>query len=273
MIELEAVTFSYDETPVVDGLSLTIQDGELVGLIGPNGAGKTTIIRLVAGTVEPDQGAVRVEGDEVSRLSSKAVSQRVAVVPQRSELSFDFQVSDVVLMGRHPYRSKLDAATPADRDRVDTALELTGTSDLAERPFSAISGGERKRVLFARAIAQDTPNLLLDEPTASLDINHQIEVFSLAADFVADEIAVLAAVHDLDIAARFCDRLVLVHEGEVLASGSPEAVLTPSRLKQAYGIETEVITHPVTGAPTVIPAPTESARALPSTTDSNRTPD
>ncbi len=237
---------------MLESVSLAVTEGELVGLIGPNGAGKTTFLRLVSGVLKPAQGTVTLDDDPLDSLSAAEVGKRVAVVPQQTELSFDFSIRDVITMGRHPYQGRLERLQAADRSMVDRAMDQTETAHLADRPFSAISGGERKRVLIARAIAQDTPALLVDEPTASLDINHQVSVFELLRTLVAEDKAILAAVHDLNLAARYCDRLVLLADGQIQASGPAESVLQSDRLHQAYGIDTSIEENPVTETPMVV---------------------
>lgn len=252
MIHAEDISFSFGDTPVLESVSLTVAKGELVGLIGPNGAGKTTFLRLISGVLTPSQGTVTLDGDLLESLSTHEVGKRLAVVPQQTELSFDFSIRDVITMGRHPYQGRLERLQSADRTMVDQAMEQTETAYLADRPFSAISGGERKRVLIARAIAQDTPALLVDEPTASLDINHQVSVFELLRSLVSQDKAILAAVHDLNLAARYCDRLVLLADGQIQASGTAESVLQSDRLRQAYGIDTSIEENPVTETPMVV---------------------
>ncbi|MBP2251759.1 iron complex transport system ATP-binding protein [Halarchaeum solikamskense] len=239
---------------VLDGVSLSVEAGELVGLVGPNGAGKTTLLRTLAGYLTPDAGSVRVDGDDVHALTSKAASRRVAVVPQSSAFSFDFAVHDVVAMGRHPYRSRLRPADDADgAARVEAALERCELTDLADRPVTAVSGGERRRVLLARALAQDTPVTLLDEPTAGLDVNHQIRTLDLIRDLVDDGRRAVAAIHDLGLAARYCDRLVVLSGGCVHAAGPPAEVVTRDALRDAFDATTAVGTDPVTGTPSVTP--------------------
>ncbi len=260
MIELEGVRFSYEESAVLEGVSLTVDSGELVGLIGPNGAGKTTTLRLIAGFMAPDGGSIRVDGDRITELRSEAASRRLAVVPQATGLSFDFPVREVVAMGRHPHLGRFDREQPNDRDRVESALAATRTAELADRPFTSISGGERKRVLLARSIAQDAPNLLLDEPTASLDLNHQIDVFEQITELRDEGRTVIAAIHDLDLAARYCDRLALLAGGSLNAVGPPAQVLDAELLETAYGIETRVLTNPVTDSPMVVPHPSTRDR-------------
>lgn len=252
MISVDEVSFAFDTHPVLDGISLEVEPGELVGMIGPNGAGKTTLLRLIDGILTPDTGEIELDGTPVAALSSKDLSRRVAVVPQHTTLSFDFSIRDVVAMGRHPYTGRFDRIGPSERQLVEAAMYRTHVHDLAERPFSEVSGGERKRVLIARAIAQETPAMLVDEPTASLDINHQLAVFELLEELVADEKAILAAIHDLDLAARYCDRLLLLDRGSIVAAGDPAEVLTPDLLHTAYGVETSIEENPVTGTPLVV---------------------
>lgn len=258
MIDITELTFAYNGHEVLDGVSLSVQNGELVGLIGPNGAGKTTLLRLTNAALEPDSGSIRIDDTDVHRVTSRAASQQVAVVPQETTLSFDFNVEQVVGMGRNPYKNRFDTTTKEDREIIQRALELTDTKSFADRSFSEISGGEQKRVLLARAIAQSTQNLLIDEPTASLDINHQYAVFTLVSQLVGEDKAVLAAIHDLDLAGRFCDRLALLAEGRIVASGPPKSVLQPDILSNAYGIDTSVLEHPETGTPIVVPNPTDT---------------
>ncbi|GGM67525.1 iron complex transport system ATP-binding protein [Halarchaeum rubridurum] len=248
------LTVSLGGTEILDGVSLAVESGELVGLVGPNGAGKTTLLRTLAGYLTPDSGSVRVDGDDVHALASKAASRRVAVVPQSSAFSFDFAVRDVVAMGRHPYRSRLRPADDADgATHVEDALERCELTDLAERPVTAVSGGERRRVLLARALAQDTPVTLLDEPTAGLDVNHQVRTLDLVRDLIDEGRRAVAAIHDLALAARYCDRLVVLSGGRVHAAGPPAEVVTRDALRDAFDASAAVGTDPVTGTPSVTP--------------------
>ncbi|MFC7210324.1 heme ABC transporter ATP-binding protein [Natronoarchaeum sp. GCM10025321] len=250
-IEVEEVSVSFEDVPVLSEVSARAESGQLVGLVGPNGSGKTTLLRTISGALTPDSGEVRVDGDDVHALSSKAASQRVAVVPQDTSISFSFDVRQIVGMGRTAHRGRFEATTEADHAAVEAALERTATEQFAERSIDAISGGERQRVLLARAIAQETPALLLDEPTASLDVNHQIETLQLVRSLVDDGTAAVAAIHDLDLAARYCDSLVLLSEGEVVATGSPESVLTESTISTTFDVRSVVGTEPVTGTASV----------------------
>jgi iron complex transport system ATP-binding protein len=252
VIDLDGLRVTRGGVPVLDDVSLSVGEGEFVGLVGPNGAGKTTLLQTVNGVLDPDAGTVSVGGTAVHDASAREVGRLVATVPQHASVGFDFAVEDIVAMGRTPYHSRFGGGDYAeDRRHVERALEKTETADFADRSIDAVSGGERQRVLLARALAQDTPVLLLDEPTASLDINHQVETLSLVADLVAEGKTAVAAIHDLDLAARFCDRLVLVADGGVLADGTPEAVLRGDLLDDAFAVDAAVATDTVTGTPTV----------------------
>jgi iron complex transport system ATP-binding protein len=250
-VAVDDVAISLGDTDVLDGVSLTVEPGEFVGLVGPNGAGKTTLLRAMSGVLEPREGSITVDGTPLHERSSKAASRLIAVVPQNTRLSFSFDVRTVVEMGRYPHRSRFAPPSESDRAAVDRALEQTRTARFADRPIDEVSGGERQRATLARAVAQETPVLLLDEPTASLDVNHQIETLELVRDLVLEGRTVAAAIHDLNLAARYCDRLVVVSGGTVLDSGPPEAVLTRDALAAAFDATAVVTENPVTRTPTV----------------------
>jgi iron complex transport system ATP-binding protein len=249
VIQVEDLCVSLGGVEVLEDVSLSVDRGELVGLIGPNGAGKTTLLRAVYGALEPDGGRVRLDGEPVAEMDSARASRLVATVPQDGHVGFEFSVEAVVEMGRTPHRSRLDWSEGGDA--VEAALERTETASLRDRRVDEISGGERQRVLLARALAQETPALVLDEPTASLDINHQVAVLELVADLVADGRAVIAAIHDLDLAARYCDRLCLLGDGTVQSVGSPAAVLDDEELGETFDTTAAVTHNPITGTPTV----------------------
>ncbi|WP_435349380.1 ATP-binding cassette domain-containing protein [Haloarchaeobius sp. HRN-SO-5] len=251
MIRLDDVTVSFGDATVLDGVSLSVDDGTFVGLVGPNGAGKTTLLRTVSAALTPDSGAVTVAGDPIHRLGSKAASRRVAVVPQDTTVSFSFAVREVVAMGRTPHRGRFEPSTREDGDVVDDALGRVGATHLARRRIDELSGGERQKVVVARALAQETPVLLLDEPTASLDVNHQVETLELVTDLVADGKTVVAAIHDLSLAARYCDELALLGDGGLVSVGPPEDVLTRDRLAASFDAQTALTRNPVTDSLTV----------------------
>ena len=238
-------------TEIISDISVSVDSGELLGVVGPNGAGKTTLLRAIQCTLPSTQGSVTVEDQPVERLSARERGRLIASVPQETRLSFSFSVEQAVAMGRNPYIGRFGTADETDHQAVQRALEKTHLTDLADRPGTELSGGERQRVLLARAFAQDAPLLLLDEPTANLDINHAINTLDLVRSAVDDGTAAVAAIHDLDLAARYCDRLLLVADGELLAVGSPDAVLTSQQLDTAFDVETVVSDDPTTGSPRV----------------------
>lgn len=258
IIDAEDVSVRFGSITALASVSMAVGEGRLVGLVGPNGSGKTTLLRTVAGVLRPDTGSVHLNGRPVAATSSRRISREVAVVPQNTSLNFDFSVREVVAMGRTPYVSRLGRAERADRDAVDRALERTAVRDLANRSISEVSGGERQRVLLARALAQETPVLLLDEPTASLDINHQIRTLELVRELAAEGKTVVAAIHDLNLAAHYCDELVLLGDGRRVAGGPPAEVLTEEHLESVFGTQAVVTRHPVTGSTLVMALPDRS---------------
>ena len=250
-IEVDDLSVSFGDVPVVSGVDLGVERGSLVGLVGPNGAGKTTVLRAIKGTLSPDTGTVRLDGDPTTALSARETGRRVASVPQETTLGFDFRVRQIVEMGRTPHLGRFDGHGPDDERAVREAMADAGVARFADRSITEVSGGERQRVLLARALAQETPSLLLDEPTASLDVTHAVRTLELVRDLVDDGRAALAAIHDLDMAARYCDRIVVLANGGVHAAGPPETVLTATALRAAFDAEAFVGENPATGSPTV----------------------
>lgn len=240
-------------------VSLGVEEARLVGLVGPNGSGKTTLIRTINGLLEPSEGEVEVEGDGVGGLSSEEVSRRVATVPQNTDINFEFSAEDLVEMGRHPHTDRFG------RDResgvVESAMRQTEVEGLSGRSIQEVSGGERQRVLLARGLAQETPVLLLDEPTANLDINHQVKTLELVRSLVDEEgKSAIVAIHDVNLAARYCDEIVLLSDGGVVCSGDPEDVLTRRNVEEVFGTTAAVLRNPVTGSVEVTPMKRSSDR-------------
>ncbi|MFB6254288.1 MAG: heme ABC transporter ATP-binding protein [Halobacteriaceae archaeon] len=252
-INITNISFSYSETDVLDEISFNIESGKLVGIVGPNGAGKTTVLHCIAGILTPNSGSIRLAGQSIAELSSQEVSQRVALVPQNPNIGFDFTVREVVGMGRHPQRPRI--GRDPDAEKITQALEQTQTAQFENRKITEISGGETRRVFLARAIAQDTAALLLDEPTASLDINHQIKTLKMISEFAAKEKTILAAIHDLNLASRFCDELIVLSGGSIIASGPPTEVLTSDIIRSAFNTPATVVENPVTNTPHVTSLP------------------
>jgi iron complex transport system ATP-binding protein len=253
VIAIEDVTVERGDEVVLEDVSAAVDAGECVGLVGPNGAGKTTLLQCINGALSPDRGSVTVDGGDITDLSAAERGRRVATVPQHPTIPFEYDVETVVAMGRTPHLGRFDRVDADDREAVQAAMERTETVDFADRSITTLSGGERQRVLIARALAQEPVALLLDEPTTSLDVDHQQRCLEVVRDVVDDGCAVLTPIHDLDLAARFCDRLLLIADGDVVARGAPADVLTSATVERVFGVEAAVEPHPVTGTPTVVP--------------------
>ncbi len=255
-LEISQVDFSYFDGLVLHNIDLSIKGGEMVGLLGPNGSGKTTLLKLASGILKPAQGEIRLDGDPISTLSRKYVARHVAVVPQQFHIPFAFTSGEVVMLGRTPFLRALAEESEADRRVVNNALELVGIGELAERRFDELSGGERQKVILAMALAQQPKLLLLDEPTVHLDIAHQMEILELVRDLNKGQgLTVIAAMHDLNLAALYFDRLVLLKEGRVWADGAPNQVLTEARISEVFSASVRVEKHPLTGAPHIVVMP------------------
>ena len=227
---------------ILRGVDFEAEAGTFTGIVGPNGAGKTTLLRALAGFLHV-KGKVQVDESPIASYPPRKLAQKVAYMHQNTAVPFDFTAAQVVAMGRSPWIGAFAVPDPRD-PQVVGAMERAGCSELAHRPVSRLSGGERQRVMFARALAQDTPCLLLDEPTASLDIRYAYDVFRLCRELVQEGMMVVAVLHDLRQAARFCDRLFLMKEGRMLANGLPEEVLTSEHIGEAYGAKTAIFRNP-----------------------------
>ncbi len=255
MIELEMqnVSLGYNHQPVLQDITLKASPGEMVGLIGPNGSGKSTIIKAMSRVIHPRSGKVLVDGQDIARIPRKYLACLVGVVPQLPLLPSTFTAYEIVLMGRNPHLGLFQSEGQRDWAIAWQAMEKTGTRSLANRRVNELSGGEIQCLLIARVLVQETKAILLDEPTANLDIGRQIEILNLIKNqCVENGLTVLAAVHDLNLAAQYCDRLFLINERRVYAEGTPTEVITNRNIKQVYGAENCVYTHPINGLPTVL---------------------
>jgi iron complex transport system ATP-binding protein len=250
------VSFRYaPEAPlVVDGVSVRLAPGALTGILGPNGSGKTTLLRLLSGTRRPTSGRVRLGERPLEEMSRRDVARQIAVVPQETELAFEYTAIEMVLMGRHPHLGLFAVEGPDDIRIAEDAMASTGTSQLAARPFHQLSGGEKQRVVIAAALAQSATLLLLDEPTASLDLGYQLEVSSLLESLNREQGVTMAlSTHDLNLAASICRELILMRDGRVIATGATADVLTPENVQRLYDVEADVHVHQTTGHVTVVP--------------------
>jgi iron complex transport system ATP-binding protein len=255
LLEVDNVSFSYTSAqPVLHGVSFAVARGSIVGVLGPNGSGKTTLMRLIAGVLRPARGRVMIDGADVEGLSRRDLARRIAVVPQETRTTFDFTVLDIVLMGRYPHLGPFELEGAADLAIAREALQATGTEDLAPRLFGTLSGGEKQRVVIASALAQASDVLLLDEPTASLDLGYQLDVASLLVRLNRDRRSTMVVcTHDLNLAASICGELVLIRRGRVIDRGTPEAVLTKANVRALYEVDAEIAFHPRAQHLTVVP--------------------
>jgi iron complex transport system ATP-binding protein len=250
---MNRVSFAYSNGPVLHDMDLCVQRGEMVGLIGPNGAGKTTLLRLISGILSPSHGEVHLNGLNPGSLKRKVIAKEVAVVPQQFSLPFAYTAEEVVMLGRTPFMRPFRDSTSSDRAVIAGLMESVSINHLGRRRFSELSGGERQKVVLAMALAQEPKLLLLDEPTAHLDISHQVEILELLAQMNEKQgLTIVAAMHDLNLASAYFKRLVLLKDGAIIADGAPDQVLNPSAIAAAYSVPVHVETHPLTGAPYVV---------------------
>ncbi|MDD4238415.1 MAG: heme ABC transporter ATP-binding protein [Desulfotomaculaceae bacterium] len=244
---------SYGTAKVLDGLTFSFEKGSFTGIIGPNGSGKSTLLRCISRVLKPTGGAVLLDDRDLYELNPREVAQKMAVVPQETAVNFSFTVEEIIMMGRSPHLGRFQTESEKDFALVNRVMELTNTRHLACRPITAISGGERQRVIVAKALAQEPEIILLDEPTSHLDINHQVEILNLLRRLNREENATVVVVfHDLNLAAQYCDSLLLMQKGRIYILGKPEKVLTADNIKEVYGTSVLIRKHPVTGRPAVM---------------------
>lgn len=255
-LQISQVYFSYLDGLVLHDINLSIRAGEMVGLLGPNGSGKTTLIKLVSGILKPGQGEIRLDGSSLSRLSRKSIARSLAVVPQQFHIPFAFTIGEVVMLGRIPFLKAFAEESKVDRQFVANTMDLVGISELKERRFDELSGGERQKVILAMALAQQPRLLLLDEPIVHLDIAHQVEILELVKRLNMEQgLTVIGAMHDLNLAALYFDRLILLKEGRIWADGVPAQVLTEDIIRNVFSASVRVEPHPVTGVPHIVVMP------------------
>jgi ABC-type cobalamin/Fe3+-siderophores transport system ATPase subunit len=259
MLNAADISFAYPRRRaagqrVLDGVSLTVERGSMVGLLGPNGSGKTTFLRILAGVLQPQSGSVTIEGRPIAQMSRRDLARRIAVVPQETRSTFDFSVIDMVLMGRYPHLGAFALEGADDQAIARDALAATGTETLEARPFATLSGGEKQRVVIAGALAQASDVLLLDEPTAALDLGYQLEITTLLRRLNAERgTTMMVSTHDLNLAAALCEQVVLLKQGQVVAQGATEVTLTAENIRLLYEVEADVQFHPLAGHLTVVP--------------------
>ena len=262
VLRADTVSFGYDTTEVLHDVSVGVASGGLIGVLGPNGSGKTTLLRLLGGLRTPSVGQVTLDDRHLSTYPRRGLARRMAMVPQETHMAFDYSVLEVVLMGRYPHLAAFAIEGPTDLEHAAHALAATGTSDLSSRSFPTLSGGEKQRVVIASALAQlssadetetGSQVLLLDEPTASLDLAYQLEIATLIRHLNARGITIIVSTHDLNLAASVCRDLVLLRDGRVLAAGPIRDVLTEDGVRSLYGVDARVTHHAAAGHVLVVP--------------------
>ncbi|MBI4229218.1 MAG: ABC transporter ATP-binding protein [Planctomycetes bacterium] len=240
LLEARDLRFAYDGREVLSGVSFAVAEGEFLGVIGPNGSGKSTLLRILLGILAPATGEVRLGGDAIRSMPRERIARRAAFLPQGAHSDFAFTVREIVAMGRTPWLGRFRPEGPGDHAAIAGAMRQTGTDPFADRLVTELSGGERQRVFLARAFAQEAPVLVLDEPNANLDLLHAFHLVDLVRQRVRRSAAAVAALHDLTLAARVCDRILVLQEGRVAALGSPGDVLTPDLLRGVFGVRARV---------------------------------
>jgi len=253
-LEARDVTLAYDRHVVAEGLGVRVEEGELVAIVGPNACGKSTLLRALARMLHPQRGTVHLDGKLIRSLPSKQVARRLGLLPQSSIAPDGITVADLVARGRHPHQRLLRQWSRDDERAVAEALAATHTADLANRFVDELSGGQRQRVWLAMALAQETPILLLDEPTTFLDIAHQIEVLDLCADLHEQGRTLVMVLHDLNQACRYATRIIAMRDGVIVAEGPPADIVTADLVREVFGVDCRVIADPETGTPLVVPA-------------------
>jgi iron complex transport system ATP-binding protein len=247
-INVHDLKLTYDTHPVLDGTEFKVDRGDLVALLGANGAGKSTLLRVISRILQPTAGHVLLDGQELKQFNSKEAARLMAVVPQETAADFDFTVEEIVSMGRFPYLNRFQKENQDDRDIVRRSMEMTGVAHLADRSIAALSGGEKQRVVMARAVCQQPEVLLLDEPTANLDIGYQSMLLELASRLNREQgVTVIAAIHDINLAVHHFNRFILLSGGRVLAAGRAEEVITAENIQKSYGVPASIYRHPLHG--------------------------
>lgn len=262
MLNVEDLSVRLSKRIVVDGVSFQVSEGEFVGVIGPNGSGKSTLLKTIYRVLKPECGSIEIDDVPIQSMSLRESALKTAVVAQHNYYNFDFSVLDVALMGRSPHKEKMDRDNSEDYRIAREALERVGMLEYEDRGFYTLSGGEQQRVILARALAQQTPFIILDEPTNHLDIKYQLQLMDTIKDL---DLTVLCALHDLNIAGAYCDRLIMMKEGRVFAVGTPEEILRPQTIREVYGVDATVELNEETGLLNIVyhPSYSRNRRAAP----------
>ncbi len=253
-LSIDGINCSYGSIDVLKNVSFSVESGEFLGILGPNGSGKTTLLKSISRVLKPKKGAILIDESDIYQMKTVDVAKRLAVVPQETPVSFDFTALEIVLMGRNPHMTRFKMENKNDLEIAKKSMQLTRTWQFADRPVTELSGGERQRVIIARALTQEPEILLLDEPTTHLDISNQLEIMDLIKQLCnLKKILIVAVFHDFNLAARYCDSIILLKKGEIVALGKSEVTLTSESVKKVFNVDTIVKKHPITGQLHVIP--------------------
>ena len=262
-IQAKDIAFSYSDQPLFDGLGVAVGKGEFVGLVGPNGSGKTTFLNILSRVLRPSRGSILIDGSDIESFSARALARKIAVVPQETGIIFPFSVSEVVLMGRAPHLQSI-LESDEDFEIALEAMKMTGVDHLASRPVTNLSGGEKQGVFIARALAQRPSILLLDEPTAFLDIKHQVDIYDILTRLNRERgMTILAVSHDLNLASHYCERVLVFKEGSLMFDGLPQEAITTDTIRDVYGTDVVVRMNDQTGRPFVLPIRSQAGEASP----------
>ena len=254
VLTIDGIDCSYGSVNVLKGVNFAVDSGEFLGILGPNGSGKTTLLKSISRVLKPQKGAILIDTEDIYKMKTVDVAKQLAVVQQETPVTFDFTSLEVVLMGRNPHMPRFKMEGKKDLDIAKNSMELTRTWEFADRPVTELSGGERQRVIIARALTQEPQILLLDEPTTHLDISNQLEIMDLIKHLCeTKKLLIVAVFHDFNLAARYCDSIILLKDGKIVAAGKSDDTLTSENVKKVFGVDTIVKKHPITGYLHVIP--------------------
>ena len=252
-LEVEDIKYSIDQKLIVKGVSLGIEEGDFVGLIGPNGCGKSTLLKNIYRVYKPDSGKVYIDGRETTKMLSREIAKEMSVMQQENNVEFDMTVYDMVMLGRFAHQNLWNNDKIREREIVENAIKEVGMEGYEDRSFLSLSGGEKQRTLVARALVQQANLIILDEPTNHLDIGYQYQIMNILKS--QKDLTVFSSIHDMNIAACYCDKIIMMKSGHIVKVGTPEEVMTPEMIKGLFGVDTDISVNPTTGKPNIIYLP------------------